>query len=141
MAVDSGGIHVPGDYRASGLPRIRGGEAEIPAPGRSFGAAVKEGASVAAALPDDLAGPLGLAVIDVSGAGKDAGVVLHRKGVKGEAPLSVEWGRGPASPEAALDPPAGTKVARLRLAATRFPGLKGLRAVRLGFDDLVVVPL
>lgn len=141
LAADREGVLVPGDYRRAPLPRIRGGGAEVPGPGRPFGRAVKEGASVAAALPGDLAASLGLAVIDVSGVPEGTGVVLHRKATKKEAAVSVEWGRAPASPEAALDPPAPAKVARLRLAAERFPGLRGLRTVRLGFDDLVVVPL
>jgi hypothetical protein len=141
VAVDRDGVHVPGEFRRMELPRIRGGETELPAPGEPFGRAVLEGASVAAALPADLALPLGLSTLDVSGIGKGKGVVLPKRAAKGEPPLTVEWGRAPASPEAALDPPAQAKVARLRLAARRFPGLKGLRSIRLAFDDLVVVPL
>ena len=102
---------------------------------------MKEGASVAAALPPDLLLPLGLTTVDVSGVEKGTGVALLRKAGKGGGTITVDWGRAPASPEAALDPPAEAKVARLRLAARRFPGLKGLKGVRLSFDDLVVVPL
>jgi hypothetical protein len=140
-AVDREGIHVPGDYRKAGLPRIRGGGGEFPAPGKPFGRAVAEGASVAAAVPRDLADPLGLAVVDVSGVEKGEGVVLRRAAAKGTAGVAVEWGRAPSSPGADLDPPVQGKIARLRLAAERFPGLAGLRTVRLCFDELVVVPL
>ena len=140
-AVDARGIRVPGDYATRPLPRICGGDGSFPEPGEAFGGAVREGAAVAAALPPDLAGTLGLAVVDVSGVGKGAGVVLRRKARPGEAPLAVEWGRSPSAEDAGLDPPAEAKVGRLRLAAERFPGLRGLRTVRLRFDDLVVVPL
>jgi hypothetical protein len=140
-AVDRDGVHVPGDFRRMPLPRIRGGDGDLPAPGKPFGQAILEGASVAAALPADLVLPLGLSTLDVSGVGKGRGVLLPKRATKGEPALTVEWGRAPASPEAALDPPVQAKVARLRLAVRRFPGLKGLRSVRLAFDDLVVVPL
>ena len=140
-AVDREGRRVPGDYTKRPLPRIRGGGGSLPAEGESFGQAIVDGASVAAALPGELTSSLGLAVLDVSGVSKGGGVVLRRKTGPGVAPLSVEWGRAPAAEDAALDPPAAAKVDRLRLAATRFPGLKGLKSVRLGFDDLVVVPL
>jgi hypothetical protein len=140
-AVDRDGILVPGDYRNHPLPRIRGGGGDLPAPGKPFGRAVQEGASVAAALPPELVLPLGLATLDVSGVGKGGPICILKRVAKGEPPLTVEWGRAPASPEADLDPPAPAKVSRLRLAAQRFPGLKGLKSVRLSFDDLVVVPL
>ncbi len=140
-AVDRDGILLPGNYGKHPLPRIRGGGGDLPAPGTACGRAVVEGASVAAALPPDLLFPLGLTVVDVAGVEKGTAIVLHRKTGKGETPLSVEWGRAPASPEAALDPTAEAKVAHLRLAVRRFPGLKGLKSVRLAFDDLVVVPL
>jgi len=140
-AVDRDGILVPGDFGKQPLPRIRGGGGDFPAPGKTFGRAVVEGAAVAAALPEELVMPLGLTTLDVSAVEKGGGILLVRKAAKGTTALSVEWGRSPASPEAELDPAASAKVARLRLAATRFPGLRGLKSVRLGFDELVVVPL
>ncbi len=139
--VDRDGLLVPGDYRQHPLPRIRGGGGDLPAPGKPFGRAVKEGASVADALPPELLLPLGLATLDVSGVEKGGPVLIQKRVAKGEPALTVEWGRAPASPEADLDPPAPAKVSRLRLAARRFPGLRGLKSVRLAFDDLVVVPL
>jgi hypothetical protein len=141
LAVDRDGVLVPGEFRKHPLPRIRGGGSDTPAPGHPFAPAVVEGASVAAALPPDLFAPLGLTVVDVGGVAQGAGVVLQRPGSRGSAALAVEWGRGPSSPEAALDPAPEAKIERLRLAARRFPGLQGLKAVRLGFDELVVVPL
>ncbi|MCK6481759.1 MAG: hypothetical protein L6R43_16930 [Planctomycetes bacterium] len=149
-AVDGAGIRLPGDYRTLPLPRIRGGGGGLPDEGRPFDRTVREGASVAAALPADLAADLGIAVLDVSGVEKGEGVVLRRgaaAGTGGAAPKAsadlavVEWGRAPLSKDAVLDPSPASKVARLRLATQRFPGLRGLRSVRLGFDELVVVPL
>jgi hypothetical protein len=140
-AVDREGILLPGNYAKYPLPRIRGAGGDLPATGKPCARAVLEGASVAAALPPDLVFPLGLTIVDVSGVEKGTAILLQKRTAKGEAPLSVEWGRAPASPEAALDPTAESKVAHLRLAARRFPGLKGLKSVRLAFDDLVVVPL
>lgn len=141
VAVDRDGILLPGNYAKYPLPRIRGGGGDLPAPGKPCSRAVLEGASVAAALPPELVFPLGLTIVDVSGVEKGTAILLQKRTAKGEAPLSVEWGRAPASPEAALDPTAESKVAHLRLAVRRFPGLKGLKSVRLSFDDLVVVPL
>jgi hypothetical protein len=141
VAVDREGVLLPGDYAKYPLPRIRGGSGDLPSPGKPCAKSVVEGAAVAAALPPDLVFPLGLTVVDVSGVEKGTAILLQKRTAKGEAPLSVEWGRSPASPEAELDPTAELKVAHLRLAARRFPGLKGLKSVRLAFDDLVVVPL
>ena len=140
-AVDRDGVLLPGDYGKHPLPRIRGAGSDLPEPGHACGRSVVEGASVAAALPPDLVFPLGLTIVDVSGVAKGQPVMLHRRTAKGEPPLSVEWGRSPAAPDADLDPAAETKVGHLRLAVRRFPGLKGLKAVRLDFDDLVVIPL
>ena len=140
VAVDREGMLVPGDWDGQPLPRIRGGGDAVPAIGGEFGRAVKEGASVVAALPPEALRSLGLDSVDVSGVDDGGGVVLRRRSDRGSGALAVEWGRAPASPEADLDPPPEAKVRRLRLAAERFPGLGGLRTVRLAFDDLVVVP-
>ena len=140
-AVDGKGIHVPGDYRTLALPRIRGAHGEIPPAGSPFGPDVRAGASVAAAIPRDLSSSLALAVLDVSGAGGQEGVVLRPGAAPGLGTASIEGGRAPSSGDAALDPSPDAKVARLRLAVERFPGLRGLKTVRLGFDELVVVPL
>jgi hypothetical protein len=139
-AVDREGRHLPGDYAAQPLPRIRGADDPVPAPGAPFGESVRAGAAVAAAVPGDLLLPLGLEGIDVGAVDEGGGVVLRRKADRAGPALAVEWGRAPGSPLADLDPPADSKVARLRLAAGRFPGLRGLRAVRLSYDDLVVLP-
>ncbi len=145
LPVDAEGVRLPGSYPALRLPRVRGAAAgEVPQAGESFGRAAREGAAVAAALPVDLAESLGLTVVEVSGVGKPregtpSEVLLLRPAVKGRPAVTVEWGRSPASPEADLDPRPEEKTARLRRAAEVFPGLRGLRTVRVQFDALAVV--
>ena len=140
VAVDRDGRALPGDFAKHPLPRIRGGGDSAPEIGRPCGRAVREGASVVAAVPPEALATLGLDSVDVSGVESGGGVVLRRGSDRGNGALAVEWGRAPASPEADLDPPSDAKVRHLRTAAERFPGLGGLRTVRLAFDDLVVVP-
>jgi hypothetical protein len=139
-AVDREGRVIPGDWAEHALPRIRGGGEDLPEAGRTCGRAVREGASVVSAVPPEALASLGLDAVDVSDVESGGGVVLRRRADRGTGALAVEWGRAPASPEADLDPSTETKVRHLRRAAERFPGLGGLRAVRLAFDDLVVVP-
>ena len=107
-----------------------------------FGGLTAESTARRATHSGGLAASLGIAIIDVSGVEKGAGVLLRRQATtKERAQYCIEWGRAPSAEDAALDPPADAKIGRLRLAAARFPGLRGIRTVRLGFDDLVVVPL
>ncbi len=143
-AVDGEGVRLPGDPAGS-LPVIRfGGGA--PAAGERFPDGVREAASVLAALPAGAPARLGLLDVEPPpvarpdpGAAPDPGVRLHRPAGPGRPAVTVEWGRGPSAADARLDPPTDVKLARLRLAAERFPDLRAVDTVRLRFDDLVVL--
>lgn len=143
VPADARGVRLPGGCPA-GFPVVRW-KGPVPAAGEAFPAAVAEAAAVAAAVPEDLRTSLGLEILETApppgdgkGSAPDPGVRLVREPAPGLPGVVVEWGRSPAAEDAALDPPPADKVARLRLAAERFPGLRGPGVVRLRFDDLVV---
>lgn len=53
----------------------------------------------------------------------------------------IEWGRGRSDGPDDPEPSFGARAAHLAAALRTFPGLAGLRTVRVAFEDLVVVPL
>ena len=137
FAVDEDGVRLPGSYPGLPLPRIRGVAAEGFAEGKPCGKGVAAAAAVAAAVPEDLRASLGLTVLEPV-KGDATRFVLRRPAAPGTTAVAVEWGRSPAAADAALDPDPACKVRLLRLAAERFPGLSGVRTVRVCFDALVV---
>mgnify|MGYP006908241324 CR=1 FL=1 len=124
VPVTAAGLALPLEpYRASlaGLPRIEGVDRAPPRPGRPWHSeSLKDALATVAQLSahrDELAA-LGLAVIDVRGAGDPLqGVVL-----RGRDGIVVRWGR----PRATVgENPVSRKVAYLRIAARHIEQVRG----------------
>jgi hypothetical protein len=141
---------------------VVGATGKVPLPGGRFGEDVVAAAAVAESLDSfsDAAGRALLATvdrIDVSNFGGRArpgaseillGAIPRPPGAEAAAgappPASprcvVEWGRAAGSSESRDEMPFDAKASRLLQALRLFPGLAGLKTVRVAFDDLVVVP-
>lgn len=137
------------------LRAVTGVTGVVPPPGSSFGPDVVEAADLSAELdrfgaPEDQDLLRALDEIDVSNFGgrKKAGeseivlrtVVAPAPGARAPSPCLVEWGRARRADPYDPEPGFGAKASRLAQALRLFPGLVGLRSVRVAFDDLVVVP-
>lgn len=141
---------------------VVGASGRIPLPGGSFGEDVVAAAAVAESLDSfsDASGRALLATvdrIDVSNFGGRArpgsseillGAIARPSGevpAAGAPPAAsakcvIEWGRADAVPGDGGEMPFDAKASRLLQALRLFPGLAGLKTVRVAFDDLVVVP-
>ena len=141
---------------------VVGAAGHVPSPGGSFGEDVVAAASVAEYLDSfsDQGGRALLATvdrIDVSNFGGRARpgsseILLGATPrpadavpVAGAPPAAspkcvIEWGRADESPGSGGEMPFDAKASRLLQALRLFPGLAGLRTVRVAFDDLIVVP-
>lgn len=144
---------------------VLGWKGPVPAPGARFGPDVVAAASLAESLDgySDEKGRALLAAldrIDVSNYGgrlrPGASEVLLSASPppavpKGTPPApsaaaalspkcTVEWGRAGDRDLPGDEAPFDAKASRLLQALRLFPGLQGLRTVRVAFDDLVVVP-
>jgi hypothetical protein len=141
---------------------VVGAAGRVPSPGERFGPDVVAAAAIAEYLDSfsDGGGRALLATvdrIDVSNFGGRArpGASEILLGAtprpQGETPAAgapppaspkcvVEWGRGEDTAEACGEMPFDAKASRLLSALRLFPGLAGLKMVRVAFDDLIVVP-
>ncbi len=144
---------------------VLGWQGAVPAPGGRFGPDVVAAASLAESLDgysDDKGRLLLVALdrIDVSNYGgrlkPGASEVLLSASPpppvpKGSPPApvtsaslspkcTVEWGRAGDRDRPGDESPFDAKASRLLQALRLFPGLAGLKTVRVAFDDLVVVP-
>jgi hypothetical protein len=121
-------------------------------PGRRFGADVRAAASLAAELDrcPDASGRDAIAWldrIDVANWGGRARAGAAEVSLSSTAAAAgtasacvVEWGRAGLRDEPGREMPFDAKARHLFRALRLFPGLQGLKAVRVAFDDLVVVP-
>jgi L-erythro-3,5-diaminohexanoate dehydrogenase len=115
-----------------GLASWDGGSEQVPCQGH----AILFGASIAAALPDDLPAALALAVMDVCGA-----PALTYRVVSAAARRLADAAAGPAAADAVAGPPAGPVVAILG-AAGKSGSLSAAAARRAGAGRIIgVVPL
>jgi hypothetical protein len=141
---------------------VVGASGRVPAPGGSFGEDVIAAASVAEYLDSfsDAGGRALLATVDRIDVSNYAGrsrpgaseIVLgatprpaNEAPAAGAPPAAspkcvIEWGRADESPGSGGEMPFDAKASRLLQALRLFPGLAGLRTVRVAFDDLIVVP-
>lgn len=134
---------------------VAGASGVVPKPGEPFGPDVAEAADLSAEFDrfgtDADQALLGqLDEIDVSNFGGRRNAaeseILVRMGPRASAaerpaPAGVvEWGRARRSDPYDPEPGFGAKASRLAEALRLFPGLAGLKTVKVAFDDLVVVP-
>jgi hypothetical protein len=141
------------------LREIVGAAGNVPRVGEPFGADVREAADLSTELDrfgtdDDRKLLAALDEIDVSNFGgrakPGASEIVLRVSVAPVAPgtrapkstrCDLEWGRARAMDPYDSEPPFGAKATRVVQALRMFPGLNGLRSVKVGFEDLVVVPV
>lgn len=137
---------------------VTGGSGLVPAPGGRFGPDVVAAASLADSLDgfsdDDGRETLAwLDRIDVSNYGGRAKPGTSEITLSASPPAPapgatpskrprcvVEWGRAGERESDGREMPFHAKASRLLQALRLFPQLEGLKAVRVAFDDLVVVP-
>lgn len=141
------------------LREIVGAAGSVPRVGEAFGPDVCEAADLSVEFdrfgaPEDRDLLASLDEIDVSNYGGRtkpgaSEVVLRASAATPPAPAGrgpkpsrcdVEWGRARAMDPYDAEPTFGAKAGRVVQALRMFPGLSGLRAVKVGFEDLVVVP-
>lgn len=142
--VDQHGARLSEQYynlnQGLGLPLIVGASRDVPLPGESWpGGAVQAALEVTDILiKHNLVEDLGLNVVDVSnfGAAQDErrSDIVFYQGYRTPAEVRVEWGRAPSTAKYGELAPE-TKIANLKTMTSRFPGLQGIKILKLQFDD------
>lgn len=138
------------------LRQIVGAACGVPRVGDQLGADVREAADLSAELgrygtDDDRRLLCALDEIDVTNFGgrrkpAESEIVFRMAtsapvaGAKSPTRCDVEWGRARAVDSWDPEPSFGAKATRTVQALRMFPGLAGLKSVRVAFDDLAVVP-